>query len=172
MKSIFYFVITGLIAINANAQIPVKDIAGLINNAKFDVIAETNLNLEADLAVFLIDPLTKCKFLGKTRAEPKEGFFNNLFDRKNYFIDVNSAVCENDLMEFNKVSASYELPVKAGEKVYLPLFDTLEKISPRLESIKKTKDALKKKLLDSGVNPEKLDELLKDYPELSNKSEN
>lgn len=209
--------IIGLTVISSTvqSQIPSRDIAVLIQSTTFNVLAETNIDAEDNQAAFLVDSVSKCRFFGKTRSEPKEGWFNSLIGQKNFFLDINSAVCERYVLEFNKITIQYEMPIKAGQTVGLPVFDALEKILPVLEkkggqntrvigidsfgfpafcdpatgvafnvgaiggfqSIEPRiiagnqvycvdKASLKKKMLDKDVNPEKLETLLSDYPDL------
>lgn len=89
----------------------------------FDAITKTALPHESGLPVSLISLTGECSFYGETRAQPKVGFFNELFDRQQYFVDITKVSCEDTTMTVRVISAVYEKPLKAGDKIRLPFIE-------------------------------------------------
>lgn len=89
----------------------------------FDAITKTALPHESGLPVSLISSTGECSFYGETRAQPKEGFFNELFDKQQYFVDITQFSCGDITTTVRPISAIYKNPLKAGDKIRLPFID-------------------------------------------------
>lgn len=101
----------------------------------FEAVTQTDLPQKSGLPVSLIAATSdgNCKFYGETREQPKIGFFNELLNRHDYFVDITKVNCGDTVMTVKPITAIYDAPLKAGDKVKLPYIDFV--ISQTISSI-------------------------------------
>lgn len=145
--SIFLVLIAA--AFNANAIVPVADLT-------LETVTLTSIPFEKDQPVRLEDD-KGCLFYGSTKEKPLSGFFNEMLDRKAYFVEINQVVCDQVITKVKPVLIGITRPLLTGEKIRLPFIDvvvmtTLNNLESKVDEMTQTKD--------SGLNEEKAEEFV------------